>query len=279
MELGAGFHKVRAITFAVMITLSLLWTVLLSVEIFLLDAQSDPSQRNFVGVFIFIDALTVILLPALLLVQFRPWLDAARLLFLLLAHFGVVILFTAWNSTFACPTSSSMEYDRCRSVNLAILICGWSIPSILVWYSAFLAVMYYWRRGHPVPEGEDKRLSDLPMMLPSRRPSTRRPSAATVTPVAGPSTLPMIQTQLAGPSTLPVMQTQVPSPAHTTFGHTRHMSHPSWLSSPPTPVASSSRTPPQRGTLNGSAYESSESAYSSSPRSSGRLSKPAPLLY
>ncbi|EIW60054.1 uncharacterized protein TRAVEDRAFT_145096 [Trametes versicolor FP-101664 SS1] len=252
MELGRAFFKVRAAVFGVMMLVSLLWTILLSVEVFVLYDQSDTAQRNFVGVLIFINALTAILLPALLLVQFRPWLDAARLLFLLLAQFGTAALFTSWNPTFQCPTENT---KRCQSVNLAILICSWVIPAMLTWYSAFLAVMYYWRKDHPPTDSPEKRLSDLPMMIPSRRPSLRRPSVAPVAPVT-----PM-------------------RPAVNRASNTASQtSRPSWLAaSPSTPVASSSRAPPQRGVPANPVYESTESSYSS-PRSSGRLSKPPPPL-
>ncbi|KAI0673047.1 hypothetical protein C8Q78DRAFT_1123016 [Trametes maxima] len=261
MDFGRGFFRVRAAVFGVMMLVSLLWTILLSVEVFLLYDKSDASQRNFVGVLIFINALTAMLLPALLIVQFRPWLDAARLLFLILAHFGVGGLFTAWQSSFKCPTESNAEHDRCRSINLAIMICSWVVPALLTWYSAFLAVMYYWRRDHPKPANVEKHLSDLPMMLPSRKPSLRRPSVAPVSPAAGPSHR----------VSVPVSQ----------------VSRPSWLAAPApapgpsTPIASTPRAPPQRdvrGSRSLLPYENSDSSFSS-PRSSGRLSKPAPPLY
>ncbi|KAI0362303.1 hypothetical protein OH77DRAFT_1390131 [Trametes cingulata] len=249
MQFGPGFFKVRTIAFVVLCLVSLLWTTLLSVELFVLYDKSDPSQRNFVGVFIFINALTAILMPALLIVQFRPWLDAARLFFLLLVHFGTAILFTTWNSTFMCPTE---ERTRCRDVNLAIMICSWVVPALLVWYSAFLTVMYYWRKEHPPTEELEKRLSDLPMMLPSRRTSTRRPSVAPT--VSGRSS------------------------DNRASNSVSQLSRPSWLAYPSTPVASSSRAPPQRSVPAGPVHESTVFS-NSSPRSSGRLSKPAPPLY
>ncbi|KAI0636798.1 hypothetical protein C8Q77DRAFT_525173 [Trametes polyzona] len=251
MEFGRAFFKVRSIAFVVTTFISLLWTILLSVEVFVLYDRSDASQRNFVGVLIFINALTAILLPALLIVAFRPWLDAARLLLLLLAHFAG--LFTARFSSFRCPIQNE-EAKQCRTFNLVIMICSWVVPALLVWYSAFLAVMYYWRRDHPSSESPEKRLSDLPMMIPSRRPSTRRPSIAPIAPIRPTS--------------------------NRTSNPASQMSRPSWLAAPgpSTPVASSSRTPPQRSVPANPTYESSESAYSSQ-RSSGRLSKPPPLLY
>ncbi|CDO72880.1 hypothetical protein BN946_scf185002.g65 [Trametes cinnabarina] len=110
MEFGRAFFKVRTGVFLVTTFVSVVFAVLLSVEAFLTDDTADPSQRNFVGVFIFADALTAILMPALLIAQFRPWLDAARLLLLLLTHFGMAILFTVWNPSFRCPADSERRY-------------------------------------------------------------------------------------------------------------------------------------------------------------------------
>ncbi|KAI0831487.1 hypothetical protein BC628DRAFT_1353882 [Trametes gibbosa] len=251
MEFGRAFFKVRTVSFLVTMLVSLLWTALLSVEVFLLYDQSDPAQRDFVGVLIFINALTAILLPSLLIVRFRLWLDAARLLFLLLANFGIAGLFTARSSTFECPLQH-IENKLCRSVNLAIMICSWLVPALLVWYSAFLAAMYYWRRDHPPMDSPEKRLSDLPIMVPSRRPSLRRPSLTPIAPIR-------------------------PAPNRAS-NPASQVSRPSWLAAPTTPVASSSRTPPRLSVPANTLYEPSSSSYSS-PRSSGRLSKPPPPLY
>ncbi|KAI9065103.1 hypothetical protein FKP32DRAFT_1568428 [Trametes sanguinea] len=254
MEFGPGFFKVRTGIFLIMTFISVVFAAALSVEVFLTDGKADPSQRNFVGVFIFADALTAILMPALLIVQFRPWLDAARLLFLLLTHFGTAILFTVWNPSFRCTADTYAELKQCQSVNTAILVCGWVLPAMLIWYSAFLAVMYYWRKDHPAPEPIEKRLSDLPMMLPSRRPSIRRPSMAR---------------SFATPAT-PTLGADSGSGSHAS-----QLSYPSWLAAP-TPASSSPRTSAQRVARGASSvYASSESVYSSQ-RSSGRLSKPPP---
>ncbi|OJT14616.1 hypothetical protein TRAPUB_8862 [Trametes pubescens] len=116
--------------------------------------------------------------------------------------------------------------------------------------------MYYWRKDHPPTDSPEKRLSDLPMMIPSRRPSLRRPSVAPVTPMR------------------PAVN------VHRASNSASQTSRPSWLAaSPSTPVASSSRAPPQRGVPANPVYETpvAESSYSS-PRSSGRLSKPPPPL-
>ncbi|TBU45737.1 hypothetical protein BD309DRAFT_917299 [Dichomitus squalens] len=174
MELSPGFRRVRTGVFALTTFVSVLWVVLLSVEIFVLYDRSDAAQRNLVAILIFTNAITAIMLPVLSIFQFRAWLDAARLLFLLMIHIGTALLFTIWNATFQCPADASQRRD-CRSVNIAIVACAWVVPFLLIWYAAFLAVTYrMWHNDRKKPDEElsEKRLSELPMMLPSsRRPS------------------------------------------------------------------------------------------------------------
>ncbi|KAM5531029.1 hypothetical protein V8D89_015301 [Ganoderma adspersum] len=171
MALSAGVRLVRAWVFAVTTFVSFLWVILLCVEISVLYDQSDPAQMNLVGILIFINAVTAVMLPLLAILPFRPWLDAARLLFLLLVHIGTALLFTLWDPTFSCPSEPS-QFTVCHSVNIAILVCSWVVPTFLVWYAAFLAVS--WRLWHEdqkqlLAEEPEKRLSELPMMLPSNR--------------------------------------------------------------------------------------------------------------
>ncbi|PIL24153.1 hypothetical protein GSI_13906 [Ganoderma sinense ZZ0214-1] len=139
MALSAGFRLVRTWVFAVTTFVSFLWVVLLCVEIFALYDQSDSAQRSLVGVLIFINAVTAVMLPVLAILPFRPWLDAARLLFLLLVHIGTALLFTLWDSTFSCPSEP----------------VSWRL-----WHED---------QKQMLEEEPEKRLSELPMMLPSNR--------------------------------------------------------------------------------------------------------------
>ncbi|KAH9945961.1 uncharacterized protein BXZ73DRAFT_72845 [Epithele typhae] len=198
-----GFYKARAWVFSIGTLLSLTWTILLSVELFVLFDSSDPTQRNLVGVLILVNALTAITLPCLMLVTFRPWLDGARLLLLLFAQVGPAILFSAWNGTFVCPRPAPQR-ATCANINTVILILSWVVPMLLVWYSAYLAVMYCLRPKPTkimVTEWEDpeKRLSELPMMVPS----SRRPSAVSETMGSGSDSSGSSATLLDTPRTAP----------------------------------------------------------------------------
>ncbi|OBZ75304.1 hypothetical protein A0H81_04149 [Grifola frondosa] len=173
MEMSPVFFKIRNVAFACIIAVSLVWAILLCVEISTRYDVSDPSQRNLVGVLIFINAVTSIMLPILLIAEFRAWLDAARLVFLLLVHVGTAALFTAWNPGFTCPNQTGDAVGVCQLINMYILLGSWVIPAMLVWYSAVLGVMFYLRSRYPVPpKMPEKRESELPMMLPSRHAST-----------------------------------------------------------------------------------------------------------
>lgn len=47
---------------------------------------------------------------ARLVVEFRVWLDAARLSFLLTTHIGIAAMLTYWNSRLSCPEKSTSYY-------------------------------------------------------------------------------------------------------------------------------------------------------------------------
>ncbi|KAI0780757.1 hypothetical protein BD413DRAFT_499918 [Trametes elegans] len=126
--------------------------------------------------------------------------------------------------------SVNAEYRQCRSVNLAIMVCNWVIPGLLIWYAVFLGVMYFWRKEFPAEESAGKRLSDLPMMLPSRRPSTRRPSILSAALRPAPVAVP--EARSSNPSGLtPLSQ----------------LSRPSWLLSSSPTASPYSPSSPQRG--------------------------------
>ncbi|KAJ7470653.1 regulator of Vps4 activity in the MVB pathway-domain-containing protein [Mycena latifolia] len=86
------------------------------------------------------DTLTLIMLLVLLILEFRAWLDAARMLFLMLAHIGIAAAFAFWNPSFHCPTSTPDSEGVCRLLNLYILVASWIIPVLLIIYAAGLAL-------------------------------------------------------------------------------------------------------------------------------------------
>jgi hypothetical protein len=80
-------------------------------------------------------------------VEFRTWLDGARLLLLLICHIGVAASFVVWNPTIPCPDDSESPPhcdsilslrsiqapdDRrvCQLLNVYIIIASW-VPPLL----------------------------------------------------------------------------------------------------------------------------------------------------
>ncbi|KAJ7452535.1 hypothetical protein B0H11DRAFT_2073881 [Mycena galericulata] len=160
------FLKIRAIAFSLILCISLLWVTLLSVYMYFEWDVTDSDERPIIAVMLLTDTLTIILLLVLLILPFRAWLDAARFLFLLLAHIGIAATFAFWNPKFHCPTSSPDLEGVCRLLNLYILVASWVIPVLLIIYSSGLALFMV--RSSPqntMPLME--RDSILPMMHPS----------------------------------------------------------------------------------------------------------------
>ncbi|KAJ6596780.1 hypothetical protein DFH09DRAFT_1132699 [Mycena vulgaris] len=160
------FLKTRAIAFCLIIFFSLLWFTLLCVFLFYEWDTSDPAEHPIVAVMLLTDAFTLILLLILLILPFRPWLDAARFLFLMLAHTGIAGAFTFWNPSFRCPASTPDSEGVCRLLNLYILVASWVIPVLLIMYATGLAVAMV----HSSPQNNApilERESILPMMRPA----------------------------------------------------------------------------------------------------------------
>jgi len=144
MEHSALFLKLRLAMFSLTTLISLIWVILLSCVLFLRWDVSSLSERSFLLLFLGIDALTTVMLPVLLLVTFRTWLDGARLLLLLICHIGIAALFVVWNPTILCPDDTPDSQGVCRHLNVYILIASWVPPSLLILYGIGLA-SYTWR--------------------------------------------------------------------------------------------------------------------------------------
>ncbi|KAJ7156093.1 regulator of Vps4 activity in the MVB pathway-domain-containing protein [Mycena crocata] len=160
------FLKIRAIAFSLILFISLLWIVLLSVYLYFEWDTTDAAERPIIAVMLVTNTLTMIMLLILLILPFRPWLDAARFLSLLLAHIGIAGAFAFWNPQFHCPTTTPDAEGVCRLLNLYILVASWVIPVLLVIYAAglTLAMVRSSRRQNVLPPTD--RESILPMMRP-----------------------------------------------------------------------------------------------------------------
>lgn len=74
-----------------------------------------------------------------LTLRFRPWLDAARFLFLLCAHFGVSGAFAIYSPKFTCPQPTVEDRGVCRMLILYILISSWLLPLLSTFHDGYHA--------------------------------------------------------------------------------------------------------------------------------------------
>ncbi|KAF9242095.1 hypothetical protein BU15DRAFT_60601 [Melanogaster broomeanus] len=180
MESFPIFFKVRAITFTCIIILSFSWLVMLSVEIFTRWDISDSTSRSLMTVFVLADTITIIMLPVLLIADFRVWLDMARLFLLLIVQIGPAAAFTYWDPRIQCPDQTPDDIGDCKLIDVSTMMACWVIPAILVLYSTYFSVMVYRQSRIPIvvdPEPRKGHPSVLsidmdPEMAEKRRPST-----------------------------------------------------------------------------------------------------------
>ncbi|KAF9500978.1 hypothetical protein BDN71DRAFT_1585659 [Pleurotus eryngii] len=182
------FTKLRTLLFSCIIGLSFLWILLLSLDIFLQWEVSGTTDRSFLVVFLLINAITIIMLPIMMLREFRPWLDAARFLLLSLCHIGFAVMFSYWNPRIQCPDRTPDQEGVCKLLNLYLLVASWIIPVLLIVYMSGLACVVSRRRARAKLEEDietpsvDRTSSQLTLKYPLpavRRDSVRRSSIST----------------------------------------------------------------------------------------------------
>ncbi|KAF9069866.1 hypothetical protein BDP27DRAFT_1324733 [Rhodocollybia butyracea] len=186
MEYSAVFLKARAITFSLISLISFLWVVVLCVDIFIQWNALGASEKSFLSVMLLSNTLTLVLLLVLLILPFRPWLDGARLMLLLITHIGIASGFVLWNSKFTCPTKTADQEGVCRLLNMYILIANWVIPALLVGYALGLGLMIYRRRkimaASPDLESNKFRKSQQSILPMMKAGDIRHASLSTSTP-------------------------------------------------------------------------------------------------
>ncbi|KAH0826916.1 hypothetical protein J3R83DRAFT_4509 [Lanmaoa asiatica] len=152
MESFPLFFRIRAITFACIMLFSFLWLILLCVEMFSRWSMSDQISQSLMILFILTNTTTLIVLPMLILVQFRIWLDTARLLLLLVLQVGAKSLnfFSTWNRSDLVFLVAPDDMGVCQLIGVYTIIACWIIPAILVFYSTYFVVVVYLQSRIPV---------------------------------------------------------------------------------------------------------------------------------
>jgi len=158
MEPSRVFLKVRTVAFSCIGITSFAWVVLLCVEAVYRWDESPTSERAIVVLQLLANALTVTLLLILVLLPFRLWLDAARLLFLIILHGGLAVAFTYINMQLECPNQTADHNGVCKLVNMYMLLASWVIPGFLLAYTTwFLFAIYrHWQITSQKPMDHDK---------------------------------------------------------------------------------------------------------------------------
>ncbi|GLB35060.1 hypothetical protein LshimejAT787_0206250 [Lyophyllum shimeji] len=146
MQYPCVFLKTRTIALGSLSLASLLWAILLSVVLFSQWDVLDVAERSFIVVMLVIHTITIVMLLILLIVIFRPWLDAARIMFLLMAHIGAAGTFAYWYPRFTCLSQDPNQEGVCKLIIAYILIISWLVPILLVIYGAGLGLMVWWHR-------------------------------------------------------------------------------------------------------------------------------------
>ncbi|KAI6035978.1 hypothetical protein BKA83DRAFT_621910 [Pisolithus microcarpus] len=110
MDSFPTFFTVRAITFACIVLLALIWLILVSVEVFtrwssigqylpIVNVSPHTHERN----------LPFSYRPFYRYLNFEVWLDAARLLLMFVLQTGAATAFTCWSPQIQCPNQSSSD--------------------------------------------------------------------------------------------------------------------------------------------------------------------------
>lgn len=153
--------------------LSFTWITLLCVVAYTRFTVSSRPEQTFIVILLLINLLTVILLPVMLLLRFRSWLDAVRMLTLLTCHIGVAAAYAAWVPNMPCSSSNGDETGVCELVNTYTLIGVWIIPVLLIVYCCCLALMVHRRRRRLDAEDlESKQVTSSPSLVSDSQNST-----------------------------------------------------------------------------------------------------------
>jgi len=164
------FLKLRNVAFYCISFISFTWVILLCIIIFSQWSFMGRPERSLVVLMLLVNIVTFIILLVLMILEFRPWLDAARFLFLLIAHIGLASMFVVWRPKFDCPSDNPDHEGTCRLLSMYILVASWITPVLLVAYVVALALMLHKRRmrAHLLREDDayPSANSGLPIMMP-----------------------------------------------------------------------------------------------------------------
>jgi len=137
------FLLIRSIAFGLIMFLCFLWIILLSIVLFAQWDVMNHTERSLMFIILGVDSFTVVMLPILLLRQFRPWLDAARFCLLIILHTGVAGLFTYKSHEYQCSSAQTVDQVAlCNFIVLYVIISSWFVAAFIITYACGLAVLF-----------------------------------------------------------------------------------------------------------------------------------------
>jgi len=137
--------RARAVFFVTIALASLIWTILLSVNLFVRSDAFSAPETSVCALLTVAHSVTSVLLLILLTMEFRIWLDMTRMLGLLVMHIAFAVIYATHYGSFPC-TSLVTDPDRgsvCQLFDLLILIGNCLTPALLLFYAACLAAFNY----------------------------------------------------------------------------------------------------------------------------------------
>ncbi|KAI6144652.1 hypothetical protein BKA82DRAFT_144825 [Pisolithus tinctorius] len=211
------FFTVRAITFTCIVFLALVWLILVSVEMFARWNISDTTSQSLMFVLILTNAVTIFIPPVLLILEFRIWLDAARLLLIFVLQTGAAIAFTCWSPQIQCPDQTADDMGVCKLLNAYTVMACWVIPTISLFYIVYFVIVVYMQSrmpdtvDSPIVVPSSAQPSVLPIMDPEM--GEKRCSIVRGSSDSGPNT--RSRSSQPGPPLLPLVlpQRQLTLPA------------------------------------------------------------------
>ncbi|KAI4524366.1 hypothetical protein K523DRAFT_260032 [Schizophyllum commune Tattone D] len=144
MPVSPTFLRIRVIAFSLIAFLSFLWAIFYTLDMYwLFDGMKAP-ERILISLMLLNSSATCIMLLVLITREFRPWLDAARILLLFTTHICSAVGYSLWYPSYVCPAAKSA--DMCRMFNLYILVINWVDIVLLLIYAGGLATLVFVRR-------------------------------------------------------------------------------------------------------------------------------------
>lgn len=105
------------------------------------------AQRNYILVMLLSHSAGAIVLLILLIIPFRPWLDGARVMFVLFCELGTAAAFSISYSGLVCNPPDARQ---CKIITQHVLIVSWIVPFLLLLYVLTLWI-FVWKKSSNAP--------------------------------------------------------------------------------------------------------------------------------